>query len=202
MPQAKKGTFIAFEGLDGSGESTQVALLAERLLKDGHKVLVTKEPTNNIIGGLIRGALTHEWKPTNRVIQLLYAADRGHHLQREILPALEKGFVVITDRYFWSTIAFGSLDMDPAWLEMLNEGYQLPDLAFYVNVSPKAAMGRMESSRFELELFEKEEKLSKISATYASLLKKYPVLTDVNGERDREVIHKEIYDACKNYFKK
>ncbi len=71
-----------------------------------------RSPTNNLIGGLLRGALTHEWQATNRVLQLLYAADRGHHLRREIEPALKRNYTVICDRYIDSTLAFGSLDLD------------------------------------------------------------------------------------------
>ncbi len=190
------GRFIVFEGLDGSGQSTQVSLLADRLKRDGHKVHVTKEPTNNLIGGLIRGALTHEWKASNQVLQLLYAADRGHHLEREIIPALEKGFIVISDRYFYSSIAFGSINCELDWLAKLNAYYPEPDHAFYVKVNPKTSITRIHKSRFEFELFEKEKELTKVAKTYNLLTKRYPILHEVDGERDMYEIHDQIYRLC------
>src|SRR3989338_8048368 len=93
------GKFLVIEGPDGSGSSTQVALIKKYLEQKGEKVLDTKEPTNNLIGGLIRGVLTGEWKLGSYGLQLLFCADRAHHLEREIMPALEKGWNFITDRY-------------------------------------------------------------------------------------------------------
>lgn len=191
-----RGTFIVFEGLDGSGQSTQVSLLADRLKRDGHKVHVTKEPTNNLVGGLIRGALTKEWRPSNRVIQLLYAADRGHHLEREILPALDKGHVVISDRYYWSSMAFGSLDLELPWLKELNKHFPAPDYVFYIKVRPEVAVRRIHSNRFEIELFEETKKLSVIAKTYDALVRQYPSLHSINGERPINDIHEEIFRLC------
>lgn len=192
----KSGRFIVFEGLDGSGQTTQVDLLAVRLKGDGHKVLVTKEPTNNLVGGLIRGALTGEWRPSNQIIQLLYAADRGHHLEREILPALAKGFIVISDRYFFSSIAFGSLNCDTDWLKALNRNYPQPDHAFYVRVSPQTALKRIRAGRFEFELFEKEQQLTLVAAAYEELIRDNANFYAVDGEQPIEAVHEAIYRLC------
>jgi dTMP kinase len=162
------GRFIVFEGLDGSGQSTQVALLADRLKKDGHKIHVTKEPTNNLIGGLIRGALTAEWKPSNRILQLLYAADRGHHVEREIVPALAKGYIVICDRYYYSSMAFGSINLEAKWIEQINAEFPAPDHAFYIEVEPQTAIKRIHANRFEIELFEKEKEKGPCGCNYGS----------------------------------
>lgn len=191
-----QGKFIVFEGLDGSGQTTQADLLAKRLKRDGHKVLLTKEPTNNLIGGLIRGALTHEWKSSNTVLQLLYAADRGHHLEREILPALDKGYIVISDRYYYSSIAFGSIDLEMAWMEKINAHYPKPDRAFYISVPPKIAIKRIHANRFGVELFEKERELTLVAKTYQKLVKKHNVFYEINGEEPIEVVHENIYKLC------
>ncbi|HSI20197.1 MAG TPA: dTMP kinase [Verrucomicrobiae bacterium] len=185
--------FIAFEGIDGSGQTTQATLLANRLQKEGHKVLLTKEPTNNLIGGLIRGALTHEWKPSNTVMQLLYAADRGHHLEREMLPALEKGFIVISDRYFFSSIAFGSLNCEMDWLKELNTQFPEPELVFYVDTPTDTALDRIAKNRFGFELFEEKEKLNKVKKAYALLAKEYPQTHILTGTESIEDIHEQIY---------
>jgi dTMP kinase len=110
--------FIAFEGLDGSGSSTQSRILAEKLEAKGHKVLLTKEPTKDTpIGGLIREVLQRKLPATPEGLQFLFSADRAEHLKRDIEPALANGKVVITDRYMFSTIAYGALDIENVeWL--------------------------------------------------------------------------------------
>jgi len=85
-----KGKFIVIEGLDGSGSSTQVVRVANFLKERNKKIHITKEPTNNLIGGLIRGQLTGDWKSSSECLQLLFAADRAHHLEKELIPLLKK----------------------------------------------------------------------------------------------------------------
>lgn len=171
-------------------------MLADRLKKDGHKVLVTKEPTNSLIGGLIRGALTHEWKASNRVVQLLCAADRGHHVEREIKPALKRGFIVLCDRYSYSSIAYGSIDLPMPWLMAINKGYPEPNYAFYIDVSPKEALHRIHAGRFEIELYEKAQALTLVAKTYKSLTRRDADFHAIKGERDIVTIHEEIYRLC------
>ena len=91
-----KDLFIAIEGLDGSGSSTQVNFLVEKLVSQNHKSFITKEPTNNIIGGIIRGQLAGDWKTDTTCLQLLFAADRAHHLEKTILPILKKNQIIIS----------------------------------------------------------------------------------------------------------
>ncbi|MDD5047666.1 MAG: dTMP kinase, partial [Methanoregulaceae archaeon] len=105
-----KGKFIVFEGLDGSGQSTQVKLLADFLKNKNIKVLATKEPTlDSAAGRLIRKALDKKTKILPKKFQELYAQDRKEHLNKVIIPNLEKGKTVISDRYFFSSFAYGSL---------------------------------------------------------------------------------------------
>ncbi len=189
----KKGKFIVFEGLDGSGQSTQASLLVDFLKEKGIKAHLTKEPTDNLIGGLIRGQLKGEWSSEAECLQLLFTADRAHHLEKEIIPLLDSGAWVICDRYLFSTIAFGSLEIeDWEWLKGLNKRFPLPDLAFFLRVSPKECIRRMKESRFSLELFEKEKKLEKIEKSYNRLLEEFPLLLEIDGERSMEEVSKEI----------
>jgi dTMP kinase len=187
--------FIVFEGLDGSGQSTQASLLAKYLEANGRKVLVTKEPTNNLIGGLIRGALTHEWSPSNHVIQLLLAADRGHHLEREILPALSKGYTVICDRYLFSSLAFGSITDDSEYLKVVNSKYPLPEHIFYIQTTPKISLQRIHSNRFEIGLFEEEAKLEKVATAYQRILTDFSGVHVINGEQSIEEVHQAVLTA-------
>lgn len=190
-----KGKFIVVEGLDGSGASTQVAMLFDYLTSKGYKVLVTKEPTNNLIGGLIRGQLTHEWKTNPVCLQLLFAADRSHHLEKEIIPALEKGYVVISDRYMYSSLAFGSLDCDIEWLKKVNETFLAPDVSIFLKVPPEICVERMKSTRFGVELFEEKEKLGKVLAAFEKLAAENPNIAAVDGAQTVHKVSREIVKA-------
>ncbi|MCK4807998.1 MAG: dTMP kinase [Candidatus Aenigmarchaeota archaeon] len=187
-----KGMFIVFEGLDGSGSSTQVSLLQKALRKAGYTAHITKEPTNNLIGGLIRGQLTKDWKTGPECLQLLFAADRAHHLEREILPGVEKGCVVISDRYYFSTMAFGGIDIDMDWLKKLNEKFKVPDLSFFIKVPARECVKRISDSRFEFELFEEEKKLERVWKNYDILAKDFDNVHVIDGTQSVEEVHEEI----------
>ncbi|MEK7503732.1 MAG: dTMP kinase [Patescibacteria group bacterium] len=195
-----QGKFIVFEGLDGSGSTTQASKLREWLNKIGKELVLgrpqahlTKEPTNNIIGGLIRGQLTGDWKTRPECLQLLFAADRSHHLEKEVIPLLKDGATVISDRYFFSTIAFGATEIaDKEWLAEINKPFLLPDLTFLIKVSPKVCLQRIKGDRFSVELFEKEESLTKVWQNYEELAEKFADVYIIDGEKSIEEIFGEI----------
>lgn len=186
------GLFIAFEGIDGSGSSTQADLLVSSMKNYGLHAFYTKEPTNNLIGGLIRAALTKSWEASPECLQLLYTADRAHHLQREIIPALEQGKAVVTDRYLFSTIAFGSPELDSKWLFDINARFILPDITFYIRVPVRECMKRIKNDRNEFELFEEEKKLRKVLSVYDKLAKENYHIITINGEKSITQIKAEI----------
>lgn len=188
------GKFIVFEGLDGAGQSTQSQLLRDFLMRKGYKVHLTKEPTSNLIGGLIKGQLTNEWKSSQECLQLLFAADRAHHLEKEIIPLLKKKIIVISDRYFFSTIAYGATEIkDWEWLLKINQRFLLPDIIFFLKVSPKVCIARIQKrSPFEITLFEKERILEKVFKNYQKLAKEFPNVYIIPGERSIKEISKEI----------
>ncbi|NQE45488.1 putative thymidylate kinase [ANME-1 cluster archaeon GoMg2] len=187
------GKFIAFEGLDGAGSTTQAEKLTRYLKKRGEKVHLTKEPTNNLIGGMIRGQLTKEWRTGPECLQLLFTADRAHHLEKEVIPLLKQGVTVITDRYFFSSVAFGSLGIaDREWLQKINDRFILPDITFMLNVSPRICLQRINESRFHLELFEEEENMEKIWRTYATLAQDFEDVYVINGEKTVEEVFTDI----------
>ncbi len=192
------GFFVDIEGLDGSGMSTQAGLLYKVLRKEGFDIFSTKEPTDNVIGGLIRGALTGIYSLPPAALQLLFVADRLHHLEREIAPILNSGGVLIADRFHWSTIAFGSVDLSRQWLLQLHRYCFLPDLSIFLRVSPKVCIERLKADRFDFELFEEESKLWKVWDTYEWLAKKFPEnIFVVNGERKPGEVMKEILKYIK-----
>ncbi|MBZ1348207.1 MAG: dTMP kinase [Candidatus Nealsonbacteria bacterium] len=178
------GKFIAFEGLDGSGQSTQANVLKDFLTETGNQAFLTKEPTNNIIGGLIRGQLTNNWKTDPKCLQLLFSADRAFYLEKEVIPLLEKGITVITDRYFLSTIAYGAVEIeDVDWLIEINKLFILPDITFLIKVSPKICLERIRETRFHIELFEKEQALLQVWQNYESIAKRFENIYIIDGEK-------------------
>jgi dTMP kinase len=188
-----KGKFIVFDSLDGSGNSTQVKLLADYLNKIGKRTHITKEPTSYLIGGLIKSQLAHDWKSSAECLQLLFCADRAYHLEKEIIPLLKKGINVISDRYFFSTMAYGNLEInDLDWLIEINKKFLVPDLTFFLKVSPKVCIERIKKDRFEITLFEKEKTLRKVWKNYEILAKKFKDVFIINGEKPPEEIAKEI----------
>jgi dTMP kinase len=192
------GKFIVIEGIDGAGSSTQTERVASYFKEIGKKFHITKEPTNSLIGGLIRGQLTSDWKSSPECLQLLFSADRAHHLEKEIIPLLEKGVSVISDRYFFSTIAFGAMEVkNKDWLLQINEPFMLPDLIFLLKISPETAAKRIKDNRFSVELFEKKEKLAKTWQNYQKLAKEFKNVCIIDGEKTIQEISYEIVNKVK-----
>ncbi|HOA47668.1 MAG TPA: dTMP kinase [Candidatus Paceibacterota bacterium] len=191
------GKFIVFEGIDGSGKSTQAGLLFHYLKERKKRVHSTSEPTQYLIGGLIKSWLAKDWQSTPDCLQLLFAADRAYHLDKEIIPLLKKGVTVVCDRYSLSTLAYGALELDLDWLITLNQNFIAPDVTFLLNTPPKICLERMQKERFFLNLFEEEKKLKKIWQNYQRLTKKYKNIYTINGEKSIEEVSKEIKKILK-----
>lgn len=135
------GLFIAFEGGDGAGKSTQVALLRDALERAGHAVLVTRQPGGTDLGRQIRQMLLHGGQVTPRAEALLFAADKAQHVEEVIRPALQRGEAVITDRYTDSSVAYQGAGRGLGasavhQLQMWAVDGLLPDLTVVVDVSP------------------------------------------------------------------
>jgi len=187
--------FIAFEGLDGSGSSTQSRLLAERLEKMGKPSLLTKEPTNDThIGKMIREILQHKWEVSPETLQLLFTADRAEHLKNEIEPMLKNGQVVITDRYLFSTLAYGAMSVDLNWLKELNKNFRLPDITFLFKLDPEECIKRITGRGNEFELFEQKEKLQKVWENYEKLVWDYENVELIDASKSIEEVSEEIWE--------
>lgn len=198
----KYGKFIVFEGPDGSGNSTQAKIITDWLEKMNFKVLLTKEPTSNIIGGLIKGQLSHDWKSSAECLQLLFAADRAHHLEKEIIPALKNGYLVVSDRYLFSSIAYGKAAGLPFnWLIEINKRFILPDLTFFFKVSSETCISRLKKSRFELELFEERKRLFLVWRNYNLISKKFKNIFIINGEGTINEVSERIKNILIPYLK-
>ncbi len=187
-----RGKLIAIEGLDGSGLTTQAGLLRNYFLGKGKEVLLTKEPTDGLIGGLIKACLRKEWKTSPMALQILYSADRAHHLDSEVVPALDSGKTVITDRYVLSSLAYGSMDVDPGVLKSLNANFPKPDATIIIDNTPDSCLERIKKSRHHIELFEEKKKLEKIRQNYHSLKNYFPNTHIVDGSRTVESVFEDV----------
>lgn len=189
------GKFVVFEGLDGSGKSTQAGYLGKKLKESLVKSHQTYEPTQYLIGGLIRSFLANDWKSSPECLQLLFAADRSYHLEKEIYPALEKKITVVCDRYCFSSFAYGALDCDLDWLIKVNDNFLLPDLTIVLKSDPKLCVQRMHKERFSVELFEKVEKLEAVWLNYEKIIAKFKHSANIeilDGDRPVEEIFKDV----------
>jgi dTMP kinase len=200
----KKNLFIAFEGIDGSGKSTQVKLLTDKLKKDGHKVYSTFEPTDGPIGSLIRNIFNHNIEADHRTIAGLFVADRLDHLLNKtsgILKKMDEGYTVITDRYYFSSYAYHGAHMSLDWVieaNSLSADLLRPDLNIYLDLEPDVCMNRLYKSRSSIELFETNENLTKVRAIYFEAFDKLKSKENIfvtNGNRSPELIAKDIWDA-------
>ncbi|MEV4558366.1 dTMP kinase [Kitasatospora sp. NPDC049285] len=155
---AGQGYFIALEGGDGAGKSTQAQALAEWIRAKGHEVVLTREPGGSPIGQRLRALVLDVGNTglSHRAEALIYAADRAEHVENVIRPALERGAVVITDRYMDSSIAYQGAGRDLAATEVARisrwaTGGLVPDLTVVLDVDPDAARDRFTEALDRLE---------------------------------------------------
>jgi dTMP kinase len=204
-----KNLFIAFEGIDGSGKSTQLKLLAERLKAEGHKVYTTFEPTDSPIGKMIRDIFSHKMEADHRVIAGLFVADRLHHLLNKtdgILKKLEEGYTVITDRYYFSSYAYHGTHMEMDWVIDANSqsaNLLRPDLNVYIDISPEISMSRITKGRSSLELYETIENQKNVRDRYLEAfdkLKEVEKIKFIDGNRAENEISEDIWLAISSLF--
>jgi dTMP kinase len=176
-----KGCFVVLEGVDGAGTTTQAARLAAALRSQGRSVRVTREPSDGPIGSLIRLVLTGRLaNPGWQAMALLFAADRMDHLNAEILPFLESGGVVISDRYDASSLAYQSVSSGEDtvdWIRALNSYARRPDLVLVLSVPAETAEARRNARGGAEELYEKRELQRALAKFYVELSTHMPADT-------------------------
>jgi len=163
--------FIAIEGLDGAGTTTQVKATQQWLQSQGRVAHRTFEPSDGPIGRLIRKSLRNEaGSPHRSILPWMFAADRADHLHREIGPQLSAGSDVITDRYYHSSLAYQSMEIPLSEVWALNHTFRRPDLTVFIRIDVDTALERIESRAGEREIFERRSQLEKISLHYDQVL--------------------------------
>ncbi|MEM3420867.1 MAG: dTMP kinase [Candidatus Hadarchaeum sp.] len=192
-----RGKFICIEGLDGSGKSTQVRLLANWLRNLGYKVVVTEEPTGGPIGKIIKLALAGKLRIPVAAEALLFAADRLQHVEQVVAPSLNSGKFVISDRYTASSLAYQSARGLPLkWVMKVNEMAPEPDLMILIDVPAEVSAQRINRSR-KLDEFEKSLELQrKVRQVYLSIAKLCKMKV-VDGNRSIDEVQEEIQQLVK-----
>ena len=174
--------FLTLEGGDGSGKSTQAALLTEWLERDGETVLRTREPGGSDLGNELRDIILHRTGHiAPRAEALLYAADRAHHIATVVRPALARGEIVVQDRYLDSSVAYQGAGRTLDGMEVRNlslwaaEGL-LPDLTILLDIDPGLARERLDASRTRYDRLEAErlEFHERVRAAYLGLAEAEP----------------------------
>jgi dTMP kinase len=170
--------FIVFEGLDGSGKSTQVRMLAHKMETLGLPYITTRQPSDNKIGAVMRKATDGHLPLENETMALVVAADRYQHVHDEILPARKAGKYVICDRYYYSSFAFQGIDPGAykrvaAYNELVMKHHK-PDVVFFLETTPEECMRRLNDGFGGVEgyggLYDSVAQLTEINKRYKTIL--------------------------------
>lgn len=200
----KKNLFLALEGIDGSGKSTQTRLLTERLKAAGHRVYTTFEPTDSPIGSLIRNIFSRRVEADHRTIAGLFVADRLDHLLNQtngILKKLDEGYTVITDRYYFSSYAYQGAHVPMDWViqaNSLSAELLRPSLNIFLDIAPELAMERLQQGRSNIDLYETLSNLRAVKERYDEAFEQMAGLERVvriDANRLPETVEEDVWNA-------
>lgn len=204
-----KGHFIVFEGIDGSGKTTQIDLLKKHIEANNFICHETKEPTDGAVGSLLRQCLAGKVQMDETALAALFAADRLDHILNDkdgLIKKLEKGISVISDRYILSTYAYQSVKVPLKWVMDLNSmaaGKLRPDCHIFIDIDPDIALNRIAKGRESTELFENKKRLTEVRNRYFDLFKQFKDIENiiiVDGMQSIEKVSDDIWKKVSGYF--
>jgi len=164
LERMKRGVFICIEGLDKSGKTTHSALLVKALCRRGYDAIYTAEPSDGKIGRFIREYILNRKERVSAMVEaLLFAADRTEHTENFIKPNLERGKIIVSDRYLFSSLAYqGAAGLDIDWIREVNKAAIKPDIAIFIDVPIEVVLQRFHDKRSIMECEETQEKVREI----------------------------------------
>ena len=164
--------FIVFEGIDGAGTSTQIKKLVEG---NPQKYIATAEPTGGPTGKFLRRMLAGDFKVDERTNAYLFAADRCEHIfgKGGVKELCDSGKSVVSDRYFFSSLAYQSVSCGLELPQLLNSPFPLPEYLFFFEINPEVSLARVNNRTGHKEIYENIEAQKKIAALYEKVISMY-----------------------------
>lgn len=201
------GLFISFEGGEGSGKSSAINLICEKLQADGYKVVITREPGGVNVSEQIRNVILDVNNSMSKETEaLLYAASRTEHLYSKVIPLVNDGYIVLSDRYLDSSLAYQGYARGIGIEKVLQVNMfareYLPVVTYFFDVRPEVGLARIKGrdkiDRLDLETLDFHKKVydgyQEVCRLYSERVKK------VNAERNLELIVEEVYNDIKKYL--
>ena len=165
--------FIVFEGIDGAGTTTQLKKLADRIGED--KVYSSAEPTKGETGLFLRRMLKGDFSVSEKTASYLFAADRAEHIYGKdgVIEQTQKGKIALSDRYFFSSLAYQSVSCGKELPELINSPFPLPQILFYFKIDPEISLKRVTERGETTEIYEKIEIQKKTAELYDAVMEEY-----------------------------
>jgi dTMP kinase len=197
---AGKGLFIVLEGIDGSGKDTHLKFLAKELREQGYTVVETAEPSRDRVGTFLkRYAKRNEERLPAESEALLYASDRFDHVKNVITPALLRDQMVISVRYYYSSMAYqGAVGVDLDWIREMNRFALKPDLAVLLDILPEYSLHRLKRRR---SIYEDSDYLRKVREIYIKLVDDGE-LVKVDADRPKRVVQGELLSMVRDLIER
>ncbi|MBU0457941.1 dTMP kinase [Patescibacteria group bacterium] len=195
------GTFIVLEGPDGCGTTLHARLLYERLKNEGMNVVPTFEPSNGPIGNEIRDILHSHKEISPMELQQMFCDDRKWHVENVIEPALDKGKIVISDRFFCSTICYGTaLGLSKDKMKDLNKDFIQPDQVFFLLPPFEVCRKRM-GKRDKHDSLEDDSLQQKVYKEYQELAREHDFIKVIDSSGEKEEVASKIYEVITKMIK-
>jgi dTMP kinase len=199
--ELKRGVLIVFEGIDGSGKSTQAEILLKKLDERGYSAVYYREPSDSKWGREIKRKAQFADSLTPQEELELFQKDREANVKNNLMPSLERNEVILLDRYYFSTIAYqGAKGIDPESIRKRNEAFVVkPDLVFILDIDASQGLERIESRGQKDILFEREEYLAKVRRLFQSF--KGDNIYHIDANRSVEYIATQIEKVTFKFLK-